>query len=390
MADPLLSSLCRICHINPTKYKCPRCSQQTCSLQCSKRHKVWSSCSGVRDPTVYKPKSQLATPSGIDHDYNFLHSIEHRIERSEKEIVEERGLVKRSELELARAGERIDRRKRRKTAADQNEEFMNSMLEKAGTNVIRAPAGMTRNVENATSWSKKQRCMNWQVEWVREANAGGRLLKKSIERWSIADIYTDILEEERKKNMSPSSKNAERKRKAQEHKVRQAKKVKTEGHNLLESSAPSFLQEPKTGAWETVTGYSTLSLDTEPFEEQSTTSKLDPKYHFYLHRPKTQSSYPKVLVPINPTQSLTEVLRNRTVLEFPTIYVFETGPEELPSAFMLENDYVKATGDVVSKSVVEESDSEMSDEEEDATSEETSSDEDEDEDVVMEDGEINS
>ncbi|PQE33180.1 Zinc HIT-type protein [Rutstroemia sp. NJR-2017a WRK4] len=393
MADPLLSSLCRICHINPTKYKCPRCSQQTCSLQCSKRHKVWSSCSGVRDPTVYKPKSQLATPSGIDHDYNFLHSIEHRIERSEKEIVEERGLVKKSELELARAGERIDRRRRKKTAADQNEEFINSMLEKAGTNVLRAPAGMTRNVENATSWSKKQRCMNWQVEWIREANAGGRILKKSIERWPIGDAYREILEEERKKNMSPSAKNAERKRKAQEHKVRQVKKAKTEGHDLLEIPTPSFLQEPKTGAWETVISYSTSSSDPESVEEQQqpSTSKLDPKYHFYLHRPKTQSSYPKVLIPVNPTQSLTEILRNRTVLEFPTIYVFETGPEELPSTFMLERDFVKATGDVGLKSVVEESDTEISDEEEDPTSSgEASSDEDDDEDVVMEDGEVKS
>jgi hypothetical protein len=344
----------------------------------------------VRDPTVYKPKSQLATPSGIDHDYNFLHSIEHRIERSEKEIVEERGLVKKSELELARAGERVDRRRRKKTAADQNEEFINSILEKAGTNVLRAPAGMTRNVENATSWSKKQRYMNWQVEWIREENAGGRILKKLIERWSIADAYKEILEEERKRNMSPSAKTAERKRKAQEHKVRQAKKAKTEGHNLLESPTPSFLQEPKTGAWDTAISFSTSSSDPEFIEEQPQMSKLDPKYHFYLHRPKTQSSYPKVLVPLNATQSLTEILRNRTVLEFPTIYVFETGPEELPSTFMLEKDYVKATGDFGFKSVGEESDTEISDEEEDGSSSEGSSSDEDDEDVVMEDGEVKS
>ena len=98
MAEPLLSSLCRICHTNPPKYRCPRCSSQTCSLTCSKRHKLWSDCNGVRDPTVYKPRHELATPAGIDHDYNFISSIERGIERTDRLIVDEKRLVDRKEL----------------------------------------------------------------------------------------------------------------------------------------------------------------------------------------------------------------------------------------------------------------------------------------------------
>src|SRR4051812_8193599 len=142
MEGLLLSELCRICNIHVAKYTCPRCLSQTCSLPCSRRHKLWASCSGVRDPTVYKPKSELATPSGIDHDYNFLHSIEHRIERSEKLIVEEKELVGKDELALARAGEEDRSKKRRKHGAQTSgEEPIQKSLQRTCTTLLRAPKG---------------------------------------------------------------------------------------------------------------------------------------------------------------------------------------------------------------------------------------------------------
>ncbi|KAI9650808.1 hypothetical protein NHQ30_000841 [Ciborinia camelliae] len=378
MSDPLLSSLCRICHINPTKYTCPRCSQQTCSLPCSKRHKVWSSCSGIRDPTVYKPKSQLATPSGIDHDYNFLHSIEHRIERSEKEIVEERGLVKKVELEMARQGPKDDRRRPNKNPAHQREDFITKMLQGSGITLAKAPCGMSRNLENTSSWSKAQKCMNWQVEWIRETGSGGRVLNKSVDRWPINDIYSLLLEEQRRKNMAPEEKAAEKKRKADELKERQAKKIKSDELMLDISPVSSF--QDSIGAWNTILDQPIISKDQNLANQPHAPRKLDPKYHFYLHRPKTQSSYPKVLVPLDPMQPLCKVLQNRTVLEFPTIYVFES--DKLPDTFMLEKAYIEATGD----GPAVETESEESEDDDTSSSSESSSDEDED--VEMEDGEV--
>ncbi|APA15700.1 hypothetical protein SS1G_09485 [Sclerotinia sclerotiorum 1980 UF-70] len=375
MADPLLSSLCRICHINPTKYTCPRCSQQTCSLPCSKRHKVWSSCSGIRDPTVYKPRSQLATPSGIDHDYNFLHSIEHRIERSEREIVEERGLVKKMELELARQGQTDDRRRPNKTVGHQREDFITKMLQNSGITLVKAPSGMSRNLENTSTWSRTQKCMNWQMEWIREPDAGGRILHKSIDKWSINDTYSVLLEEQRRLNMAPEEKVALKKRKANELKENKAKRIKSDEHSLDIPPLSSF--QDSTGAWNVVLDQPTILTDQDSTYQASTPRKLDPKYHFYLHRPKTRSSYPKVLVPLDPTQSISKVLENRTVLEFPTFYVFET--DKLSDTFMLEKDYIEATEDGP------EMESEES-EDEDTSSSDSSSDEDED--VEMEDGEI--
>ncbi|ESZ94319.1 hypothetical protein SBOR_5315 [Sclerotinia borealis F-4128] len=377
-ADPLLSSLCRICHINPTKYTCPRCSQQTCSLPCSKRHKVWSSCSGIRDPTVYKPKSQLATPSGIDHDYNFLHSIEHGIERSEKEIVEERGLVKKMELEMARKGPKEDRRRPNKNPAHQREDFITKMLQNSGITVAKAPSGMSRNCENTSTWSKAQKCMNWQVEWIREADAGGRVLNKSVDRWPINDIYSLLLEEQRRKNMAPEKKAAEKKRKADELKERQTKRIKLD-ERLLDVAPVSTFQD-STGAWNVILNQPITSNDQNLACQSHTTRKLDPKYHFYLHRPKTQSSYPKVLVPLDPTQPLYKVLQNRTVLEFPTIYVFET--DKLPGTFILERSYIEATGD----GPAAETESEESEDDDTSSSSDPSSDEDENEE--MKEGEV--
>lgn len=379
--DPLLSSLCRICHINPTIYTCPRCSQQTCSLPCSKRHKVWSSCSGIRDPTVYKPRSELVTPSGIDHDYNFLHSIEHRIERSEKEIVEERGLVKKMELQLAREGPKEDRRRPKRGQPHQREDFITQILQSNGIKVIKAPTGISRNLENTSSWSKSKKCMNWQVEWVREADAGGRILNKSVDKWPIADIYSLLLEEQRKKNMKPEEKAAEKKRKAEEAKERQLKRVKSE-ESTLDISPLSLFQNP-TGAWNVILDQPILSKPQNLESKSHTSRKLDPKYHFYLHRPKTRPSYPKVLIPLDPIQPLCKALQNRTVLEFPTIYVFES--EKVPETFMLERAYIEATGDGAAL----EPGSEES-EDEDTSSSDSSSDEDGDgnEDTEMEDGEI--
>ncbi|QSZ35980.1 hypothetical protein DSL72_007102 [Monilinia vaccinii-corymbosi] len=379
MSDPLLSSLCRICHINATKYTCPRCSQQTCSLPCSRRHKVWSSCSGIRDATVYKPKSQLATPSGIDHDYNFLHSIEHRIERSEKEIVEERGLVKKMELELARKGLQDDRRRSHRNPAHQREDFISKILQSSGITVVKAPCGMSRNMENTSSWSKSQKCMNWQVEWIREADAGGRVLNKSIEKWPISDIYSLLLEEQRRKNMKPEEKAAEKKRKADESKERQAKRIRAD-EGLLDIPPLSSFQD-STGAWNVVLDRPITSNPPKLESRPHPPRKLDPKYRFYLHRPKTRSSYPKVLIPLDPTQSLCKVLENRTVLEFPTIYVFES--KKLPQTFMLEKAYIEATGD----GPVQEAESEGS-EDDDTSSGSSDSSLEEDEDTEMEDGEV--
>ncbi|KAI5282912.1 hypothetical protein KEM54_002478 [Ascosphaera aggregata] len=95
---------------------------------------------------------------------------------------------------------------------------------------------------------------------------------------------------------------------------------------------------------------------TEPFtpvNEQlspgQSCSTSSAEYFVYLHRPRTISKVP-VLIPLSPKQTLRESLRNKTVLEFPTIYVLRLPPEKLQenNDYILEKDYVKRIGDAES------------------------------------------
>ena len=161
MPDPLLSSLCTIwsvqiltlqktlhtdstffsSHVHPHKYRCPRCSTLTCSLPCIKRHKQWAQCNGVRDPTKYMKRSDLATPKGIDHDYNYLTSIERELDHAEKNATS-RGFV-------------LEEERRRSKQPLKGETQFNAALEKCGVVVAKAPKGMTRSKRNETICSKK-------------------------------------------------------------------------------------------------------------------------------------------------------------------------------------------------------------------------------------------
>jgi hypothetical protein len=67
--------------------------------------------------------------------------------------------------------------------------------------------------------------------------------------------------------------------------------------------------------------------------------------YFYLHRPRTTTKKP-VLIPLLQSSTLNNVLRNRTVLEFPTIYALPESAETLfadkdNSNFILEEDYLR-------------------------------------------------
>jgi len=124
-------------NINEPKYKCPGCSARTCSLPCVKRHKLRADCTGKRDPTKFMKKSELATPAGIDHDYNFLSGIERDLEKADKSVAE-RGLAVGLNARLK---------------GDQSQK-LDWQFSAAGVKVIRAPKGMSRAKENKTHRSK--------------------------------------------------------------------------------------------------------------------------------------------------------------------------------------------------------------------------------------------
>lgn len=135
-------------HNNLSKYRCPRCQTRTCSLPCTKRHKQWAQCNGIRDPTVYLKRSQLASPAGIDHDFNFLTSIERKIDRASRDA-EERSVA------LHNDDPGPPRIRWKKSNLVKGEVNLKAALEKCEVIVRKAPVGMERAKQNKTVWNKK-------------------------------------------------------------------------------------------------------------------------------------------------------------------------------------------------------------------------------------------
>lgn len=295
------------------------------------------------------------------------------------------------ELQYAREGIEDRDPKRRKLGAQRPGELsIQRSLVQTRTTIQRAPKGMRRNLENETSWNKNRKCINWQVEWIRESSPN-RILGKAMANSPIGEVYATILEQERLKSLTPDEKaeleerKAESKRQAKKTRKNATGKTKMEVYGFLGVSPLPMLQDPTTGTW---------SLPSIPnwITFQDTPKPRFPSSHtLYLLLPYTPSHLPKVLIPLDPLESLDVLLKSRTVLEFPTIHVLENVQDELPEGYMLEKDYISVSGQqlVQKDDDIEMNDPESSEAGGDASDTSTSgSDEDEEEDDDMGVGEV--
>lgn len=73
-ANSNANTLCIICHLQPSRYSCPRCQSRTCSAPCSNAHKLSMPCSGVRDRAGYVPMNSYGWGAMMD-DYVFLEDV---------------------------------------------------------------------------------------------------------------------------------------------------------------------------------------------------------------------------------------------------------------------------------------------------------------------------
>jgi len=81
-ADLLLSTMCPYCNDAPPIYTCPACFARSCSVACSRKHKLYRQCSGVRDPTAFVKRSKLMTAGSVNRDFAFLTGVERGIKRA--------------------------------------------------------------------------------------------------------------------------------------------------------------------------------------------------------------------------------------------------------------------------------------------------------------------
>ncbi|KAI1095350.1 hypothetical protein F5B19DRAFT_441156 [Rostrohypoxylon terebratum] len=352
MADPLLTSLCTICHIQAPKYKCPRCGTRTCSLTCVKKHKKWSSCNGERDPTVYIPREKLKTDAGIDHDYNFLTKIERSLERTEKILREEKDILPQEDTTSRPPPHKRARihkgQSRGKVTFEENSRRWdrNSIqrMRQLGINVSSVPYGMTRARENKTSWNKRTKSMNWQVEWLvweditsieghdsRDDNnpmpKQSRLLHKVLDEVPLHIGFAKTQEHYRQRQLSDQERAREKKQKASEEK------------KILAGSA----QDVATSAWsggECVTqDSSTTTWNNQTLGSHISEEPKD-KYRFFYLKPRTPSREPQKLVPLRPTDNLVTILPDLDIVEFPTICVLPGNSTAVPNGYVVVEEKV--------------------------------------------------
>ncbi|GFF26230.1 putative box C/D snoRNA protein SPCC613.07 [Aspergillus udagawae] len=378
--DTLLSDLCTICHINPPKYRCPRCSTRTCSLPCSRRHKLWSQCSGVRDPAAYLKRSELASESAFDRDFNFITKIERSLERAEREA-EDRGIslngttaadpaVLGLEHELGQDGPDAEAGRKRKRPEQggfvKGEAAFLRGAQNAGVSVIRAPRGLSRNKANASKWNPKyvsflggggggddvddagvltvyrHKCLSWTVEWI--TADGKKVTRNCLESCTLADAYDRIYPQPKERAGETVQKLG-----------KDDQTLESTGDRGQEPEPASKEQPTQSETVEPLPAAPTGQSATESTPDQpsgSSESKHEIIPHrgvsFYLHRPRTATKQP-VLIPLSPSMTFTTALRDRAVLEFPTIYALPQPPEALLAEkenprFLLEEDYLRTQG----------------------------------------------
>jgi hypothetical protein len=125
-----------------TKYKCPKCTRKTCSLDCVKLHKELDKCSGIRDKTAYVPRSQyninhLQSGKANSSDYQFLEEVSAELDGLERKIPN--GSTKRN--------------------------FLKKQASKRGIELQLLPVGMTRQSTNRTVYQSRQNRFLWTIEW---------------------------------------------------------------------------------------------------------------------------------------------------------------------------------------------------------------------------------
>lgn len=367
----------------------------------------------MRDPSVYVKRSDLATPSGIDHDYNYLTSIERQLDNAERDATE-RGFLLQS-----RDNEKPIWRYDGLDGPRKGEMPMKAAIERCGVVVERAPEGMARRKQNATHWDRKcalkaftlrqaltgfrKQRLIWTVEWIYDN--GRRAYGTCPESEPLWAAYVAHFTSTKVKARSKNEDITPRKKRQKRGVERLSSKLATSPNTTqyLSSEAPIVESVvPEVGSIAPLEALSGTAKDTKPSGDKerhcdmkSYVQEIDPSnyadslqnhsnhkqyihngvsgfnsenaklqqsasskrpndvpiesnadqsvvqsLHFYLHAPRLPSTQP-VLIPLSHDASLSISLRNRLVLEFPTIYVLECSASEMPDGYVLEEVFDK-------------------------------------------------
>ncbi|KAI8390914.1 uncharacterized protein BYT42DRAFT_554878 [Radiomyces spectabilis] len=164
---------CEICHLHAWKYRCPRCSMRTCSLDCVKAHKKENNCSGERSKTHFVPRKE--------YDYRTMMSDYVYLE------------------DMARQSDTFTRER---TTSNRNSKSKDAKLRllvrqarQLGILYDVLPAGMSRRKQSQTIYSQNSKQLFWTVEcFFCHSDHQERVLEHSIShRKSLREFLNNLL-----------------------------------------------------------------------------------------------------------------------------------------------------------------------------------------------------
>lgn len=312
--------LCEVCHINKFKYKCPGCLKKTCSLDCSKKHKKDDSCTGQSyNPLQYVSSGTLKSADDEKHennhlvqrDYNFLTNIKRQLEiqKLDGKTKNKRTLHNGNNNNNVNSGVK---------RARVEEEC--SRVIRRGVNCLLLPRGMQRSISNKSRWDKSLDLFVWTIDWVVCPD-------KSVPT-EIEELKTPFM------HVS--------------HKIKETATLFEGMSNVIFDKCCQFYNLTKDEENGSVNeksetsqpGIVKISRDNKEREQLLLKNGLK----FYTKQfpyNNTQMQDSKELVELDASNKcIGELFRNRTVIEFPTIYVAKR-KEDLPSGFKIVEDNVK-------------------------------------------------
>lgn len=222
------------------------------------------------------------------------------------------------------------------------------------------------------------------MEWI--APSGQRTLRNCLETCSFAEAYDRIypVPKEEREKQDKARQDSEQGLREETNRDSSAEQQLATELSLTASRDNEEVRQVETGPSREVQGTDAAKNDESKEEDRkaedathrggglpSTSESSAPgevlphrNLYFYLHRPRT-ATRKTVLIPVSPTALFNTVLRNRTIVEFPTVYVLESSPKELStkkdSEFLLEEQYLQArkeAGEEEEEEAVEDSSSE--------------------------------
>ena len=211
--------------------------------------------------------------------------------------------------------------------------------------LIKAPKGLSRNKENKSHWGGDKGLV-WTTELIHWD--GRKKLANVFEGSNVQDAFDHAFRRRR-----PSSTKKRKRSHPETHAAPRGNTSPTpqtelgadhDREELVQGSSEPRIEAPDQLSSRTDTAMIIKSSDDgESYPQRAGTRLPEENTHFYLFRPNTTSKV-KCVIPVAADAKLIDVLRDRTLLEFPTFYIRPEAPESLPEPFVTEGEYDSSYG----------------------------------------------